>query len=251
LRALFVNRAGFGEWDPVSWWPDLLEYPGYKLLVFVSLIGLGYLAHRRGVKALARPPVILILAAFALSSMSGRHTSIFVIVAGALLPGVLPPLPYTPERSIRLGSIAIGALLMIFPLFGALRLIPLDSVQLQLPANSCPVRAVDFLSAGQVKGKLLVPFNYGSYALWRLRGKMRVSMDGRFDLVYRASTYQRVDDFFAGRASGSSLLQNPQPDAVLLPKADPVFARLQTDPGWAEVYHDETDAVFLPRTIRP
>jgi hypothetical protein len=27
----------------------------------------------------------------------------------------------------------------------------------------------------------------------------------------------------------------------------PVFAKMETEAGWSEAYHDQTDAVFLPR----
>ena len=103
-------------------------------------------------------------------------------------------------------------------LFSALRLLPGDGLRLSYPSTSCPVTAVDFLRSEKIHGRLLVPFNYGSYALWQLRGQMRVSMDGRYDLVYRPETYQRVEDFFFARGDWTSLLGNPQPDAILLPK---------------------------------
>jgi hypothetical protein len=92
-----------------------------------------------------------------------------------------------------------------------------------------------------------VPFNYGSYALWQLRGKMRVSMDGRYDLVYSPAAYQRVDDFFNARNEWQTLLTSPAPQAVLVPRLDRVFDRLMMDPAWTEAWHDRDNAVFLPK----
>ncbi len=77
---------------------------------------------------------------------------------------------------------------------------------------------------------------------------MRVSMDGRYDLVYRPKTYRRVDDFFFALGDWKTLLTTPKPDAILLPIADVVYPKLKALPDWKEAWHDETDAVFLPLT---
>ncbi len=129
----------------------------------------------------------------------------------------------------------------------ALRILPGQGLQLTYSGVSCPVGAVDYLQRENMRGRLLVPFNYGSYALWELRGRLRVSMDGRYDLVYLPKTYRKVDDFFSARGDWPALLDTPRPDAILLPIADPVFAKLQAQPYWREAYQDKTDSVFLPR----
>jgi hypothetical protein len=249
-RALLTTRRGFDEWAPVSWLHEPGAYPGYKLLLLVVVAALVALIWTRGWRRIDRSATLLIGAALVLSLTSARHTSLFAAVAGALLPDVVPVEPTAAELSQpirRLSYMALCFLLVLMPLYTALIVLPGEGLQLQEPANSCPVAAVDYLLRHEVRGRLLVPFNYGSYALWRLRGRMRVSMDGRYDLVYRPETYQRVEDFFFDRPRGAGLLRGPKPDAILLPRADPVYPKLQTNPQWSEVYRDGTDAVFRPR----
>jgi len=243
IRALFTTRRGFDEWAPVSWWPD--DYPGYKLLLFGTVLLLGAIIWRRGWKKLDRSALVLVAGTLAISLVSARHTSLFALVAGALLPGLFPAGPRFDRHFERLGFFALRAALVLIPLLLALSLLPGDGFRLRYPDTSCPVRAVDFLQRENVRGNLLVPFNYGSYALWRLRGRMRVSMDGRYELVYRPETYRRIDDFFFARGDWPDLLRSPAPAAVLLPVADPVYPKLKTEPGWREAYRDATDAVFL------
>ena len=117
---------------------------------------------------------------------------------------------------------------------------------LEYPDVACPVGAVAFLRQSGPPGDLLVPFNYGSYALWELRGRMRVSMDGRYDLVYSHQTYRQVDDFFNARGDGQRLLTSPKPAAILVPRQDPVYAKLAAQPGWQQAWNNDVDAVFLP-----
>jgi hypothetical protein len=250
-RALVTTRKGFGEWAPVSWWPDVMGFPGYKLMVFGVVMAAVICLWRGQGKRLNRVSLFLIGAALALSLTSARHTSLFASVVGALLPDLLPREPSTdemPQTYQRLGWIALRLSLLLIPLYAALMILPGEGLRLSYPAVSTPVKAVAYLQQQNIRGRLLVPFNYGSYALWELRGRMRVSMDGRYDLVYRPETYRKVDDFFFARGDWTPLLSEPAPDAILLPIVDPVYAKLKARPGWKEAYHDAVDAVFLPTT---
>jgi hypothetical protein len=249
-RALLAPRNGFDEWAPVSWMPIPFGFPGYKILLLLTLAALVWFFLRRAHERKHWSTIILIATALALSLTSARHTSIFAAVAGALLPDLFPHEPRVAEMPYgipRLGYLAFRFALVLLPFYAAIFVLPGDGLELRYPPNSCPVAAIDFLQRQNVRGNLLVPFNYGSYALWNLRGRMRVSMDGRYDLVYRPQTYRRVEDFFFARNNWQTLLSQPAPAAILLPVTDPVFAPLKMRPDWYEAYHDNADAVFLPR----
>jgi len=250
-RALLTARRGFSEWAPVSWDSAPLAYPGFKLLFVGVVVALAIQIHRRGWKRLDQRGVMLIGASMVLALTSARHTSLFAVVAGALVPDFFPlkwphVLSLGPVR--RLVVMGINSALILVPFYVAsLRLLPEGKgLGLEYPHVACPVEAVAYLQRENSRGKLLVPFNYGSYALWALRGKMRVSMDGRYDLVYRPETYRRVDDFFFARDDWKTLLAVPAPDAILVPRSADVYPKLRKEPGWKEAYHDDSDAVFLP-----
>ena len=147
----------------------------------------------------------------------------------------------------RLSAVAINSAAVLVPLFAALMVLPGAGLRLEYPPDDSPVDAVAYLQLQNIRGNLLVPFNYGSYALWELRGKMRVSMDGRYDLVYRPETYLRVHDFFDATGDWHGLLATPAPDAILVPRSAEVYLKLRTEPGWREVFRDPYDAVFIPR----
>jgi len=249
-RALVAPRAGFGEWAPVAWLGPPILYLGFKLLFPCVVAALAIQLYRKGWSGVDQRGVIFLVAFMALGLTSARHTSLLAVVAGGLLPDVFPlKWPYAtrtgPVR--RLGTVAVNSALIMVPFLSSMMVLPGAALELEYSPVACPVGAVDFLLRENVRGKLLVPFNYGSYALWELRGRMRVSMDGRYDLVYKPETYRRVDDFFAGRQGWYGLLTHPAPDAVLVPRSDDVYYRLHADPGWREAYRDPYDAVFLPR----
>jgi hypothetical protein len=250
-RALVITRSGFDEWAPVSWFSSPQLYPGYKLLFVGVLAALVFQIHRKSWRRIEQSRVILIAIFMALSLVSARHTSLFAAVAGALLPGLYPKADWMPPHRIhplrRLAAIAVSSAALLVPFFAALIVMPGDGLQIKYDSSSCPVQAVAFLQKRDIQGNLLVSFNYGSYALWQLRGKMRVSMDGRYDLVYRPETYRGVADFFSGKGDWQSLLTSPAPSAILVAETDAVYHKLQAEPSWQEAYHDGTDAVFLPK----
>jgi hypothetical protein len=248
LRALASPRQGFAEWAPVHWFAS--DYPGYKLLLLATAIALAYLLRTRNRHPIDRTKLLLIAAFLLLSLTSARQTSLYALVLGALLPGLLPPAPHASAIRIplrRIGYIAISCLLLLVPFYAALIVFPGEALQLTYDPVSCPVGAVGFLEQNGVRGDLLTPFNYGSYAMWKLRGKMRVSMDGRYDLVYKPATYLRVTDFYLGKSDGQTLLTTPKPSAILVPVDDKVYPQLAANSAWALSYRNSTDAVFLPR----
>ena len=249
-RALVTTRRGFSEWAPVHWLTTPLAYPGYKLLLVCVIAGLAIQIYRRGWRNLDQPGAILIGLFVALSFTSARHTSLLAIVAGGLLPGLFPlrlPRAFTIRPLRRLGGMAVNSALIMVPLYSGLMVLQVGAgFALEYAPADCPVDAVTFLERANCRGNLLVPFNYGSYALWELRGKMRVSMDGRYDLVYKPETYRRVDDFFSARGNWRTLLTSPPPNAILVPRSADVYLELRNEPGWSEVFRDPYDAVFLP-----
>jgi hypothetical protein len=250
-RALVANRSGFDEWAPVSWIATPLLYPGYKLLLVGVLLALAVQIYRKAWREMDQVAVILIGAFAVLSVISARHTSLFAVVAGALLPGLVGDdwkyvHGYHPLRKLGIMGLSAGPALIMF--FLALRASSLGAgLTLEYPPVAAPVDAVDFLKKQNVRGNLLVSFNYGSYALWQLRGQMRVSMDGRYDLVYKPETYARVEDFFEARGEWNKLLTNPAPDAILVSCAAEVYPKLKSESDWKEAWNNNVDAVFLPR----
>ena len=249
-RALLISRHGFAEWAPVSWIATPQLYPGYKLLLVFVIAALAAQLYRKGWKRVDQAGLIFIVVFMLLAIDSARHTSLFAVVAGVFMPGLFSfrwPgfLRSGPVR--RLATVAISSALIIVPFFTALMVMPGAGFMLEYPSIDCPVYAVQFLQSEKIRGNLLVPFNYGSYALWELRGKMRVSMDGRYDLVYTPETYQRVEDFFAAKKGWYDTLTHPTPAAVLVPRSREVYLKLHSDPDWKEAWHDPFDAVFLPK----
>jgi hypothetical protein len=131
---------------------------------------------------------------------------------------------------------------------GALHLLMLvvSSRTYNMNYASLPVGAVEWLRSTRTQGRLLVDFNAGSYALWRLYPNMKVSVDGRYEECYPEETVR--DNALAFRpdlAVGRAALERFEPTHILVQQRDGVtnLERAFGD-GWRVVYRDR-DAVVL------
>lgn len=124
-----------------------------------------------------------------------------------------------------------------------------DRFTLRVTEPDYPVQAVAFLQQTSLSGepkKLLVPFNWGSYASWKLFPRYLVSLDGRYELVYSQETYRAVSDFYYNAPGWDVTLQQHPPDAILLPRRSVELARrLEATGRYQPVYSDDTASVYF------
>ena len=108
-----------------------------------------------------------------------------------------------------------------------------------------PVSAVHFLKQNGIKGNILLPFDWGEYAIWKLYPDCRVSIDGRFRTVYPEEILR---DHFAAEVGESKLreLLEKYPPDIILGRQNLIYQRLiSTLEGWIYVYSDPTSIVFI------
>ncbi len=111
-----------------------------------------------------------------------------------------------------------------------------------------PVQAMRWLRLNHKKGKLLVHFNEGSFALLAGYPDLKVSIDGRYEEVYPDSTVRLA--FAALNPSASDFIpafNSMRPDFVLLCQSSVPLQIVEFFPGvWRELYRDPSGncAVF-------
>lgn len=137
-----------------------------------------------------------------------------------------------------LGVLALGALGVIafhtaFNVLGIARS--------GLDYGDYPVDAIRWLETRGEGGDLLVHFNYGSYALWRLYPRYLVSVDGRYEEVYPQSTVDLSHDALDPDAPGhAEALRRLDPDYAIIA----VASAGDFGAGWGVVHRDDRFAVM-------
>jgi hypothetical protein len=244
LRTATVPRPEINEWAPVR----LTSVPGLWQLGLSAVALAAMIASR-----LPRNPgtIAVLVAALLLPLVAQRHLPLAAI-AVIVLAGPHAADAWSrwvdrgnmirePSRSRRVAGLVAGVLGVLLGLGGLLRFgrISLDAAYFDYPAQ-----AIGLIRASGVTGNLLLPFNWGEYAIWHLAPRVRVGMDGRRETVYSDATYAAYLDFIQGQGAWSALVDRPETDLVLVDTQSPPANLMRLRGDWVRVYEDAVAALF-------
>jgi hypothetical protein len=264
--ALFCNPWGIGliRWliGSALWFrPEIEEWNptplGWDHAAFFSLIVLGIFAWASTRRQRAWWEVAAFGAFAILGWRSARHAPLFALVALAVTPPHLADalarfqetfagLRMAANNAVNQTIVAllcwlaaIGAGLSTFTLHKE------HPLTMEVPRAKYPVGAVDFLWKNNLKGRLLVFFDWGEMAIFELPG-CPPSIDGRLDTCYSRELIAAHWKFYNGEPFDRKVLDPENADLALLPANLAGSAELAGQPGWQVVYYD-TLSIILAR----
>lgn len=235
------------EWNPV---PLLdLSYPHLKLLALLFLVTLCAKPRQREGWEVAGIAMMLIA-----SLLHQRHMPFLGIMVAPYLVFRLsslvseiqtrfPKLTFT--RTSQNLVVVFLLFLVAYQTFNGLHRYVMANFRIIVDPQTYPVAAIRFLQHNNIKGNLLVPFDWGQYAIWKLYPRCMVSLDGRFKTVYPEPVIQDhfVPDHDTTRWGN---LIEKYPSDILLARQIPFFQELiQQGSPWIYVYSDPVATVFL------
>jgi hypothetical protein len=103
-----------------------------------------------------------------------------------------------------------------------------------------------FVATNQLRGRMVVYFDWGEYVLWQFASTLKVSTDGRRETVYSDRHIDGHNEIYRGSDEGLAYLRGLQADYLWMPKALPIIGRLDKD-QWTPIYTGER-SVILART---
>lgn len=249
FRSLSMARP-IGEWSPLPIFDS--SFPEIKvMLVLASGIGI-WLGWRRELRV--AEGAVLLLTIFA-TLKHQRHAPFFLIAAAPLVADGLSRLTAgafgrleRPVGSALPRRIAILGLLLIafLEVIAAAHTLSATRARIFVDPELYPVQATDFLRKNGATGRLLLPFEWGEYAIWHLFPSCQVSIDGRFRTVYPESVL--VDHYLAAvePSRWELMMATYQPDLAMIPRSLAVdeLARRGIQ-GWTAVHVDPLAVVFV------
>jgi len=245
VASLGMDRPGIEEWFPRH--TDAASLIVTTLLCVPLILGI---AVRRGVADLFG------LAALTFSGYCAfRHIRFlpFFMITSAIFGAPYVDAALEKARSVRpalyTATVRCGALVCAaFMLLGSLHLLALvlSPSTYRLNYKDFPIGAVEWLRAQGIPGKLLVDFNTGSYALWRLYPNMRISTDGRYEECYPDQTVRdNALAFHPELETGRAALERIDPTHILLPSSHGIRnPESAFGEGWTIVYRDPQAVVL-------
>jgi hypothetical protein len=118
---------------------------------------------------------------------------------------------------------------------------------MEVPRTQYPVGAVDFLRDHEMRGPMLVFFDWGEMVIFHLPD-CPPSMDGRLDTCYSRELIAAHWKFYNDEPYDKTILDPEKAELALLPVKLAGAAALAKQPGWRAVYFDDT-AVILARNL--
>lgn len=236
------------EWESVSLFG--FSYMRFKLFTIFVILSFFIQRNRNSYWEIG---LILITMIFAF--LHQRHTPIFAILAAPFFAEKLSGIEEELTIKRRVLSSCSYIIMIIFLIF-------IITYQLSTTINKYikadfniivdpdlyPVKAVRFLEENRIKGNLLVPFEWGEYAIWKLYLDNKVSIDGRFRTVYPEYV---INDHFRAVINEADwkLLLEKYPTDIVLARRGPFSQKMITDTSsdWIYIYSDNISIIFLKK----
>lgn len=235
------------EWNPIKIWDT--SFVRLKILAALFLAALVYPSDRK-----RQWEVVLIAATLILALRHQRNTPFFAIVAGPFLVEsftLVSDKLNVGKHKITLSRGTCSLLSIFLVLLASYQIGHATyrhlkaSFHVIVDPSYYPVQAVQFIKANGIKGNLLVPFEWGEYAIWKLYPGCRVSVDGRFRTAYPEDVLRDHIFPISDHVAWSKLIKK-YPSDVILSRQIPFFWNLiKTSKEWVYVYSDRVAMVFI------
>lgn len=249
-EALTMDRSPYiTEWRPLIYSPKLVPW-----VVAVTIPWVAWVVRRLGETPRRLPPEAVLLPAVSLyfALRSTRLTVAYLLVVAVYGAPALAPVAarfraglraLPPEWRRSAAIVLVPALLSLgLPVARA----ALGPAGARLTYDRYPVAALEWLRESRPGGDVLVEFVRGSYALWRLHPKFRVSIDGRYEEVYPQTTFDVVKLALDPGAEGhEEAFRSVRPDYIVLESDAPAVDRPELfGPDWTIAYRDSAFTIL-------
>jgi hypothetical protein len=263
LRAVTMERPYIVEW----WSPRIADFgqlwSGFPFMLGITIIGVAYaLISRR--RAIFRQGWLLLAVTCYLGLRHMRHLTFFGLTAAvfSLYPFLLAIKSgyHAAYRRLKITirpaltqAAAFVADMAVYPAALAVAgyLIATSNLQVKVDPYAYPVWAIEFIRTNRIAGNLLLPFNWSSYALWKLHPQCRVSLDGRYESVYTEQAAEDVDEFMYGFSNWTVMLEKYSNNAIMVFVHGESYSNMLTRADWTNIYNDYLAGLFVPTSAAP
>ena len=253
-RAIAMPRPRVAEWAPL-WAEGKLHH----LLSFMVSVGLAWLVLNEG--RWRRIPGILLLLATGLAALkSHRFLAFYAVVYACYLPDQLTRTSLGKDlrrwwwKYQRAWCAVFGvATVVLFT-----RAASYEPWHLRVPAQPIPgqgdhivypVGAVDYLAENRFQGNVMVPYDWGSYVMWKLGPAVQISFDSRYEVAYPDWRLEEDFQLHEARKGWEDILKKYPADIVLIPTRLTLVNALSSAADWKLIYRDPQFAMFARESV--
>jgi hypothetical protein len=256
IEATTMHRPYIEEWDPLRPFESTFKVIGTKIQMLLLIPALVYRAATKD-KKVDWVEIITFCATLYLSIKHYRHIIFFSIVAGVFgYKYFVQFLEFVKEKinqkftfSIsqeRLNQLYFARYIAVYGFFIGVCCIVIAGTPKTIDLEGYPVKAVEFIKTNKIEGNLLVPFNWGSYAMWKLYPQNLVSIDGRYEECYTNQSYLDASAITLYHKNWKQAFEKYHHDVLLIYNNDSTDKEIKKSKDWKIIYQDKKSLVFVP-----
>jgi hypothetical protein len=242
--SLSVSRE-ISEWSSIS----IFDYSYFRFKIMMILVFVSLFIRARENRYWE---IGIIIIALIYSLKYERHTPVFAVFAAPFICEKISALAGTAKIYKKMLSMQLKVLLIIltvcligYQVYDTSNKYIKSKFNIIVDPGIYPIYAVKFLKDNGIKGNIMLPFEWGEYAIWKLYPDCKVSIDGRFRTVY---PQQIIDDHFEAGISfdGWKKLIDKYPAGIILARRNHISERfINRSYEWIYVYSDPLSIVFI------
>jgi len=125
-----------------------------------------------------------------------------------------------------------------------------DKWEVGIDEDPLPIQTVAFLKKNHVKGNLWVPLHFGGYVLFHLYPDIKVSIDGRWAMVYPRQIMEdnMIFAFKGMEGKWKQLLEKYGANLALVETGNPAMKEMDKDLDWVWIFSDTTGKLLIKKS---
>lgn len=268
IEAITMPRPYITEWEWLNPFESFYKVIGTKMQLSLLIPAIAYKIFSKEENKLQKIDWVEIIAFFATLYLCIQHLrhvlffsitvavfgyKYFVVFMDALFKKIKEKfLGLIPED--RLDTVYFTKFALIYSFVISFCYIIITGNPKEINLSFYPTQAVEFIKINKLKGNLLVPFNWGSYAMWKLYPQNLVCIDGRYEETYKNEAYMDISTItFYNKKSDLTKWKKTfykyHHDVLLVNKEGDVQKVFRKLKEWKPVYEDKKAVVFIPSSI--
>ena len=240
LMATTMHRPFVTEWiSPFMHqsWNFLLTF---KVFYIINLIIL--FSNIKKLKTDYTKYIILLVCAY-LSFKAVKNTPFFIITSMIFFyENIYTLINLLLEKHTKKVVLVIASIILLIPIKQLF-----ENIQLS-PLREQPVKATEFIKINNLYGKILAPFDYGSYIIYKLYPNNLIYMDGRYEEVYFFHHKELLDNFYNLKNDWQEILKYT-PDYIVVPSNALLNEYLLKINDYILIYNDNENCIFSKKEL--
>ena len=258
LKATTMSRELILEWRGTFETSLLKPYLFFKLyFYFMCLTGIiTFIKKLYKKETLDWTKIIVLLSTLYLAAAHVKHQPFFVIAWAIFLyddvysvfGNIFGKLSDTIKNKLIITKDVLSYLTVVLL---SLFFISCFKTPITITQSAYPYYAIEFIKINDLKGKLFINFDWGSYAEYKLFPFNKIVMDGRYEEVFAPELIYEMSNFHMLKNNRwYAIIEMYPPDIMVIEKKYPVYKKILEKTNWLLVFENNMTGVFISEQLK-